>query len=112
MSSFIYVSSIILFLIGLYCVVVKNNLLKIIIGIKIMGYGVCLFYIMISYKYDASVPIVMNGARNYTDPLPQTLIPVIMAASLAAMIFMLATGIRLFEKHGTFDVSKIKELKG
>ncbi|HAM37997.1 MAG TPA: cation:proton antiporter [Elusimicrobia bacterium] len=112
MGTLIYISSFLLFLIGLYCVVVKDNLIKIIIGIKIMGYGVCLFYIMISYKSDAIAPIIIKGVKNYTDPLPQALIPAIMAASFAAMILMLATSIRLFEKHKTLDMSKIKELKG
>jgi multicomponent Na+:H+ antiporter subunit C len=114
MSIFVYVSAILLFLIGLYCVTVKENLLKIVIGIKVMGYGVCLFFMMLSYKSNAAAPVIAEKARvvAYTDPLIQALVPAIMIISLAAIGLMLATCIRLYEKYGTFDISKIKELKG
>ena len=110
---FAYFAAIVLFLIGLYCVTVKENLLKIIIGIKIMGYGVCLFFILLGYKSGAAAPVITDkAAPAYTDPLVQALVPAIMVISLAAIGLMLATCIRLYEKYGTFDISKIKELKG
>ncbi|MEW6556762.1 MAG: sodium:proton antiporter [Elusimicrobiota bacterium] len=109
----IYLSSILLFLIGLYCIVSKENLLKVVIGIKIMGYGVCLFFILLGWETDAQAPIIVEGTQKiFVDPLPQALIPAIMIISLAATILMLATCVRLYEKYGTFDISKIKELKG
>ncbi|MBI5573626.1 MAG: NADH-quinone oxidoreductase subunit K [Elusimicrobia bacterium] len=113
MSILIYLFSILLFLIGLYCIVSKENLLKIVIGIKIMGYGVSLFFILLGWRRDSSAPIIIKDmAQNFVDPLPQALIPAIMVISLAATILMLATCVRLYEKYGTFDISKIKELKG
>ena len=113
MSIIIYLSSILLFLIGLYCVISKENLLKIVIGVKIIGYGICLFFVLLGWKKDASAPLIVEGTqRVFVDPLPQALIPAIMVISLAAVILMLATCIRLYEKYGTFDISKIKELKG
>lgn len=109
MSIIIYISSIVLFLIGLYCVVSKENLLKIVIGIKIMGYGVSLFFILLGWKANSHAPIIIEGkTRVFSDPLPQALIPAIMVISVAAVILMLATCVRLYEKYGTFDISKIK----
>lgn len=114
MSVFIYLTSILLFLIGLYCIVVKENLLKIVIGIKVMGYGICLFFVMLGYKTGAQPPIISEsaGVSSYVDPLVQALIPAVMVISLAAIGLMLATCIRLYEKYGTLNISKIKELKG
>jgi len=114
MSSLIYGMSIVLFLTGLYCVVVKENLLKTVIGIKLMGYGVCLFFVMLGYKAGSRAPIITEkgSVATFSDPLIQALIPAIMVISLAAIGLMLATCIRLYEKYGTFDISKIKELRG
>ncbi|MEW6040176.1 MAG: NADH-quinone oxidoreductase subunit K [Elusimicrobiota bacterium] len=114
LSVFVYIAAILLFLIGLYCIMVKENLLKIIIGIKIMGYGICLFFVLLGYKSDASAPVITEGMKSnqFVDPLVQALIPAIMIIGLAAIGLMLATCIRLYEKYGTFDISKIKELKG
>ncbi|MBA7568963.1 hypothetical protein ES708_10700 [subsurface metagenome] len=40
----IFFLSFILFLIGLYCVLIKKNLLKMVMGIVIMEYSVSLFF--------------------------------------------------------------------
>ena len=114
MSIALYLSSIMLFLIGLYCVVVKQNMLKIVIGIKIMGYGVCLFFILLGFKTGSQAPIITANTQkvSYVDPLPQALVPAVMIISLAAIGLMVATCIRLYRKYGTFDISRIKELKG
>jgi multisubunit Na+/H+ antiporter MnhC subunit len=113
-SILIYLSSALLFLIGLYGIICKEHMLKIIIGVKIMGYGICLFFIFLAFRHGGSPPIVPEGGevRQYVDPLPQALIPAIMVIGLAATALMLATAVRLYEKYGTFDVSKIKRLRG
>jgi multisubunit Na+/H+ antiporter MnhC subunit len=85
-----------------------------------MGYGVCLFFVMLGYKAKAHAPVVIldavkhapEKAVEYVDPLIQALIPAIMFINLAAIGLMLATCIRLYEKYWIFDISKIKDLKG
>jgi multisubunit Na+/H+ antiporter MnhC subunit len=94
-------------------VVSKRNMLKIVIGIKLMTYSVCLFFILIGYKANSFAPIITEGSKKtYVDPLPQALVPAILIIGLAATSMMLATCIKLYKKYGTFDISKIKELKG
>jgi len=45
----LYALCFLLFMIGLYCAVVKKNMVKIVIGIMIMEYAVNLFLIMLGY---------------------------------------------------------------
>jgi len=115
MSIFLYSISILLMLLGLYCIIVKESLIKTIIGIKIMSYGICLFFILISYKIGAHAPIItenMSPETSFVDPIPHALMPAIMIIGLAAMGLMLATAIKLYEKYGTFDIDKIRQLRG
>jgi len=57
----IYVLCMILFAIGIYGIVVKKNLVKIIISFCILDYAVNLFFILIGYKKDGIAPIMMPG---------------------------------------------------
>ncbi|MDH5662083.1 MAG: NADH-quinone oxidoreductase subunit K, partial [Elusimicrobiota bacterium] len=47
----------ILFSIGIYCILVKRNLIKIIIGIGIVEYAVNLFFILVGYRAEGRAPI-------------------------------------------------------
>ena len=57
----IYILCLLLFLVGLYGVIAKRNLIKIIIGIAIMECSINLFFIMIGYVEGGTAPILSNG---------------------------------------------------
>jgi multicomponent Na+:H+ antiporter subunit C len=46
------------------------------------------------------------------DPLPQALVLTAIVISLATTAFVIAVAIRIYEKYGTFDITKIRRLKG
>ena len=54
----LYTFCFLLFIIGLYCAVVKKNMVKIVIGILIMEYAVNLFLIMLGYRSGGRAPIL------------------------------------------------------
>jgi len=64
--------SFVIFLIGLYCVATKKNLLKIVIGIVIMEYAVNFFLVLLGYRMGGVAPIVTKGVKGakFVDPLP------------------------------------------
>jgi len=53
-----YALCFLVFMLGLYCAVVKKNMVKIVIGILIMEYAVNLFLIMLGYRQAGRAPIV------------------------------------------------------
>ena len=103
-----------LFLIGLYCVVRKRNLIKIIIGIGIMGYAVNLFFVMVGYNENARSPIFATDQviKKIVDPIPQAIVSAIIVIGLALTLVLIAIAIRIYEKYGSFDITKINDLKG
>ena len=56
-----YWAYIILMMVGLYALIVKNNLVKKIVGMTIFQTAVILFYISIGYKKGATIPILRHG---------------------------------------------------
>jgi len=114
----IYALCLVLFVIGLYGVLSKKNIVKIVMGLVIMECSVNLFLIMLGYKKDGVAPIIEKKtdlsiflARS-VDPLPQALVLTSIVIGLGVLALMIAVCIRLFEKYGTFDITEIRRLKG
>ena len=120
-----YALCFLLFMIGLYCVVVKKNMVKIVIGIMVMEYAVNLFLIMLGFNVDGIAPIIdktqynpeaqtiaASFINNSVDPLPQALVLTAIVISLGSLALMISICIRTYEKYGTFDITEIRRLKG
>ena len=110
----IYVLCLFLFCIGLYCVIVKRNLIKIIIGISIIDYSLYLFLVLIGYRMGGRSPIhsQTEEIKNMVDPIPQALVLTAIVIGLAVLALMIAIAVRLYEKYGTFDITEIRKLRG
>ena len=104
----------ILFLIGLYGVLTKRDLIKIILSTAIIGYSVNFFLILFAYKKGAIFPILSKGAEPaaMVDPLPQALVLTSIVIELGTTALLVALAVRLVEKYKTFDISKIRRLFG
>ncbi|MFC1780724.1 sodium:proton antiporter [Planctomycetota bacterium] len=118
-----YALCFLLFMIGLYCAVVKKNMVKIVIGIMVMEYAVNLFLIMLGYVSGGVAPIMDRGTVESeaafvdflnlaVDPLPQALVLTSIVISLGSLALMISICIRTYEKYGTFDITEIRRLKG
>ena len=113
-----YLLAMILFSVGLYTVVCKKNLIKIIVGIIVMDYGVNLFLVLIGYKSGGEAPILtrsmdeMAARGRMVDPVPQALVLTSIVIGLAIVALMVAMAIRIYEKYGTFDITEIRRLRG
>lgn len=114
----IYALCLVLFMVGLYGVVVKKNTVKILIGFIIMEYAVNLFLILLGYRKNGIAPIITQTSevnqlmQNSVDPLPQALVLTSIVIGLGMTILMTAICIRLYERYGTFDITEMRRLKG
>lgn len=113
-----YALCLMLFMIGLYGVLVKRNLIKIIISLIIMESAVNVFIVMVGYRKDGIAPI-MNKAmdaemfvRSAVDPLPQALVLTAIVIGLGVTAMTVAIAMRLYERYGTYDIKEIRKLKG
>ena len=110
----IYLLCLVLFCVGLYCILRKRNIIKIIVGIIIAEYAVNLFFILVSYKMEGRSPIFSPDATilNMVDALPQAVVLTSIVISLASTALLVAIAMRIYEKYGTFDITEIRELRG
>lgn len=110
----VYFLCLVLFSIGLYCILRRRNLIKIIIGIAIVEYAVNLFFILVGYRMHGRAPIHSPDQEilNMVDPLPQALVLTAIVIGLAVTALIAAIAMRVYEKYGTFDITKIRRLRG
>ena len=103
-----------LFCIGLYCILRKRNIIKIILGFIIAEYAVNLFFILVAYRMEGRAPIFSPDAKivNMVDALPQALVLTAIAIGLANVALLISIALRIYDKYGTFDITKIRELRG
>lgn len=111
-----YLLCLVLFCIGIYAVISKRNIIKIIIGVIIAEYAVNLFLILVSYKAGGRSPIFSQTQEilpdAMVDPLPHALVLTSIVIGLATTAFLIALAVRLYGKYGTFDISRMRELRG
>ena len=91
----VYLLCLIFFGLGLYCILRKRNIIKMIIGVVITQYAISLFFVLLSYA----------------DPIPQAVVLTSIVVGLAMVIVLIALAIRIYEKYGTFDITQIKDLR-
>jgi len=109
----VYLLCFVLFLVGLYGVIAKRDLIKIILSIGIMGYAANLFLILIAYRNGATFPILTGAELGpMVDPLPQALVLTSIVIELGTTAMLVALAIRLFQKYGTFNIAQIRRLRG
>jgi len=110
----LYFLCFILFCVGLYCVLRKRNIIKIIIGLGIIEYAVNLFLVLIGYRIHGRAPILAADQEilNMVDPIPQAIVLTTIVIGLAVIAVAVSLAIRIYEKYDTFDITKIRRLKG
>ena len=113
-----YLLAILLFVIGLYGVLTKRNLFKIIIGLLIIEYATFLMFALVGYRKGGIAPIFVKGLmledaiQKMVDPIPQALVLTAIVIGLGTTALICALAVRIYEKYGTLDIRKIKKLRG
>jgi len=110
----VYILCFVLFLVGLYGLITRRNLIKIAISLSIMEFSIFLILVLIGYIDNGLMPIVDPGspAQVYVDPLPQAMVLTAIVICLATTAMLMAIAIRLYRKYKTFDIREIKNLRG
>jgi len=113
-SMMLYLLCLLLFCIGLYGVLRKRNLVKIIISLGIIEYAMNLFFVLLGYRHHGRSPIAAadQSVSNMVDPIPQALVLTSIVIGLGVMALVISIAVRIYEKYGTFDITKIKRLRG
>ena len=111
----IYSTAIFLMLLGIYAVLVKRNLIKIVIGLSILDSGLHLLFVAIGYISGGTAPIfspmALESTQKMVDPVPQALVLTAIVIGFGVTAVALALVIRLYRHHNTINIDEIKNLK-
>ena len=107
-----YWAAIGLLMLGLYVMIGHRNLLKKLVGMTIFQTAVILFFLVMSIKRDATLPIVPPGVidpRAYMNPLPHALMLTAIVVMVATSGVAFAIAIRLYRAYGSLEEDVIAE---
>jgi len=114
----VYLLAFAVFIVGVYAVVAKKNVVKVIIGVLLIDYAVNMLLVLVGYRSGGRAPIIEKGdsaavfAANSVDPLPQAMVLTSIVIGLGLTALMVAMAVRLYEKYRTFDLDHIRQLRG
>ena len=111
---FFYSTAFVLFLIGLFGVLTKRNIIKILVSLSITETAVNLFMITVGYIARGKAPILTKvigsiSVQNlkFVDPLPQALVLTAIVIGLGTTALSLVIAIKLFKNYGTLNITKM-----
>lgn len=101
-----------LLLVGLYGVVASSNLLRKLMALNVLQSAVIVFFIQLGAKSGSGPPIALPGpeapvAREYANPLPQTLMLTAIVVGVATTGVGLALLIGIHRRFGTLEEPEI-----
>ena len=114
-----YIASVVLIVLGLYTVCTKKNLIKVVLGLGIVDYGVNMLIVSLGFNEGGTAPIyqlsdLLNGVTPsfFVDPVPQalTLTSIVIGACVDAMALSLV--IMIYRKYKSINADDVRRLHG
>ena len=99
---------VVLMMVGLYIVIAHGNLVKKIVGLTIFQTSVFIFYISMAKIEGGTAPILVEGASQYSNPLPHVLILTAIVVGIATTALGLALAVRIKEAYGSIEEEDIQ----
>lgn len=113
-----------LILLGIWTILVRKNIIRIIIGFTLVDTGTHLLIVAIGYVKGATAPILDNSVQilrnaeggiasiaKVVDPVPSALVLTAIVIGLAVTALMLSYAIRLYKHGKSLNIDDYKEQK-
>jgi multicomponent Na+:H+ antiporter subunit C len=117
-----YLAAVALFCIGLYAVLTKRNLVKIVMGLSLVEASTYLLLLSFGYRAGSTAPVLVNppagrtpadlAAGNVADPMLQNICLTAIVIGVAVTGVFLAVTVRLAQHYGTIDADDIRDMRG
>ncbi len=107
-----FLAFILLFLFGLYIMMIHKNLIKKLIGMYLVQTSVIIFFVTLGVKTNSTVPILfMDGgpvrAEDYANPLPHVLMLTAIVVGVATLGVSLALVIAIYRRYRTLEEDEL-----
>ena len=117
-----YLAAVALFSIGLYAVLTRRNLLKIVMGLSLMESSTYLFLISLAYRAHSTAPVLLTPPGHQSpsalahgsvaDPVLQNFCLTAIVIGVAVTGVFLAVTVRIVQHYRTLDADRIREMRG
>ncbi len=114
MMSWFYIAALGLIVIGLYIVLTKKNLIKIVMGLGMMETGTNILLISIGYINHRTAPIYSSAsihAGDMVDPVPQALVLTAIVIGVAVLALALSVVILIYKHFHTLNIDEVRDMK-
>ena len=112
LAHYSYWITVLLMAAGLYIVIARGNLVKKLIGLSIFQTSVYLLYIAPGKLIGGTAPIIAEGFKVYSNPLPHVLILTAIVVGVATLALGLALVVRIREAYGSIEEDEILRRDG
>ena len=119
-----YVAAAAMFAIGLYCVVTRRNLVKIVMGLSIMEASTYVLLLSFAYRRGSTAPVLLDPPKGVTaadlahghvpvaDPMLQNICLTAIVIGVAVTAVFLAVTVRIAQHYRSLDPNDVREMKG
>lgn len=117
-----YLAALALFSMGVYTILTRRNLIRIVMGLSLMESSTYLLLVSMAYRHKGTAPVLLNPPRgstadslakgNVADPVLQNFCLTAIVIGVAITGVFLAVVVRLAQHYRTLDADKIRELRG
>jgi multicomponent Na+:H+ antiporter subunit C len=111
-----------LFCIGLYTVLTRRNLIKIVMGLSLMESSTYLLIVSLAYRRRSTAPVLLNPPNgqspdqlahgNVADPVLQNFCLTAIVIGVAVTAVFLAVTVRIAQHYRTLDAADVRALHG
>lgn len=117
-----YLAAVALFCIGLYVLLTRRNLIKIVMGLSLMETSTYLFMLSLAYRASATAPVLAGPpagrtARqlahgNVADPVLQNFCLTAVVIGVAVTAVFLSVVVRIAQHYRTLDADRVRAMRG
>jgi multicomponent Na+:H+ antiporter subunit C len=117
-----YLASAGLFCLGLYTVLTRRNLIKIVMGLSLMEAATYLFMVSLAYRTGSTAPVLVGtpnnvdpgqlAAGNVADPVPQNFCLTAIIIGVALTGVFLTVVVRIAQHYRTLDADRVRAMRG
>lgn len=117
-----YIAAAALFCLGLYTVLVKRNLIKIVMGLSLMEAATYLLLISMAFRRGSTAPVLVSPPSGRTsaslahggvaDPVLQNFCLTAIVIGIAVTAVMLAVAVRAAQHYRSLDADDITAMRG
>jgi len=106
-----------LLLIGIYAMLTRKNLIRIVIGFSIADTGTHIIIVSLGYIKGRTAPIIdgavdaANAVQRVVDPIPSALVLTAIVIGLAVTALMLSFVVEMHRKKKSLSIDDYQELK-